>query len=145
MKKILLLFVVLFVFAPAKAASSEFEQNYETAIQYKKDADYQKAVKFFLKALKEKEADKDLAQSLCFEISDCFLKAGDEKSALKFVKVAVRNYGATRNDIKSSSVLNEGFVLSVETVMNIEYNELHREYLIKNHQLSKAEYAELMR
>ncbi|WP_313807836.1 hypothetical protein [Flavobacterium sp.] len=142
MKSLLLVFMLVF---SASIFASDYQQNLETAIQFKKEADYQKAVKYYLKALKEKENEKDLAQSLCFEISDCYLKAGDQKSAFKFIKVAVRNYGATLDDVKSSKILRKDFLARAKGLIDVEYEDLHRAYLLKNYQFDRKEYAELTR
>lgn len=144
MKK-LLLFVVMFSLTSASLFANEYPQNYETALKFKKEADYQNAIKYLLKALKDKEEDLATAQSLCFEISDCFHKSGDEKSALKFIKVAIRNYGATRDDIDRSSILNKDFLKTANTSIAMDYYDLHKMYLIKSRSLERSEYAELLR
>ncbi|MEW5676954.1 hypothetical protein ABGT15_11635 [Flavobacterium enshiense] len=142
MKK-LLLFVVIFVLTSANLFANEYVQNYETALKFKKEADYQNAVKYLLKALKDKEDDLETAQILCFEISDCFRNAGDEKNALKFIKVAIRNYGATRDDISASSILNNDFLKNANASIDAEYYDLHRIYLLKSNKFERKEYAKL--
>ncbi|UOK43577.1 MULTISPECIES: hypothetical protein [Flavobacterium] len=142
MKRLLLVFMLIF---SGSIFANDFQQNFEAAMQFKKEANYQKAAKYFLKALKEKEDEKYLAQSLCFEISDCFLKAGDEKSALKFVKIAVRNYGATLEDIMTTKILRKDFLANVSGLIDVEYQDLRRIYLLKNDKFDKKEYVEMIR
>ncbi|WP_131387700.1 hypothetical protein [Flavobacterium suncheonense] len=144
MKKILLLLVFFFA-ATANMLANEYIINIETARKFKQEADYKMAVKYYLKALKEKENEKETAQAICYEISDCFFESGDERSALKFVKAAVKNYGATIENLTANAVLKKDFMVSVKAVMVLEYHELHRAYLLKNRQFDQRAYAELMR
>ena len=144
MKK-LLLFVAILVLTSANLFANEYVQNYEMALKFKKEANYPNAIKYLLKALKEKESDLEIAQALCFEISDCFRNSGDEKSALKFIKVAIRNYGATREDIDSSSLLDKDFLKSANAAIDVDYYDLHRIYLLKSSEFERKEYARLSR
>lgn len=144
MKK-LLLFVTLFVLTSANLFANEYVQNYETALKLKKEANYQDAVKYLLKALKEKEDDLEIAQSLCFEISDCFRNSGDQKNALKFIKVAIKNYGAKREDINASTVLNKDFLKNASASIDEDYYDLHRIYLLKSSEFERREYVKLSR
>ncbi|KGO80158.1 hypothetical protein IP98_02282 [Flavobacterium cauense R2A-7] len=143
MKK-LLLFVALFLFASTNLFANEYLQNYEMALKYKKEADYPNAIKYLLKALKEKEEDLEVAQNLCFEISECFRSKGDEKSALKFINAAVRNYGATLEDIAASTILNKDFLRTADASIDADFYDLHRIYLLKSKKIERKEYAKLM-
>lgn len=144
MKK-LLLFVTLFVLTSANLFANEYVQNYEMALKFKKEANYQDAVKYLLKALKEKEDDLEIAQSLCFEISDCFRNSGDQKNALKFIKVAIKNYGAKREDINASTILNKDFLKDASASIDEDYYDLHRVYLLKSSEFERREYVKLSR
>ncbi|MGX7667420.1 hypothetical protein [Flavobacterium pedocola] len=144
MKKILLL-IVLFVFSTASVSANEYVQNYETALQLKKEANYQEAVKYFLKALKDKEQETETARNICFEIADCFVKDGNEKNAVKFIKVAIRNYGATRSDVESNTVLKKEFLGTAWASVEGDFNDLHRIYLLKTGNSQRKEYADLTR
>lgn len=136
---------MLFVLTSANLFANEYVQNYETALKLKKEANYQDAVKYLLKALKEKEDDLEIAQSLCFEISDCFRNSGDQKNALKFIKVAIKNYGAKREDINASTVLNKDFLKNASASIDEDYYDLHRIYLLKSSEFERREYVKLSR
>lgn len=144
MKKLLLL-VALFLLVSTSLSANEYLENYQTALKYKKEADFSNAIKYFLKALKDKEEDLETAQSLCFEIAECFRSNGSEKSALKFIKVAVRNYGATLNDIAANEILDKNFLKTVSSSIDADFYDLHRIYLLNSNKLERKEYAKLMR
>lgn len=133
----------LFVFSTLQALASDFDINYDTALKFKNEANYQEAVKYFLKALKTKEDNLEVAQALCFEIADCFLKEGNERQAMKFVKVAVRNYGATLNDIEQNKLLKKDFLSNALVLLETDYNDLRRAYLSKTNFSERKKYADL--
>ncbi|MCG2609918.1 hypothetical protein LZZ90_00180 [Flavobacterium sp. SM15] len=142
MKKILLT-TFLLIFSSLQIFANDFNANYDAALKFKKEANYQEAVRYFLKALKTKEDDSEVAQSLCFEIADCFLKQGNERQAVKFLKVAVRNYGATLTDIEQNKVLKKEFLSNAVVLLESDYNELRRTYLLKTNFSERKKYADL--
>lgn len=144
MKKILLL-IVLFVFTSANVFANEDIETFNLAVKLKKEANYQEAVKLFIKTLKVQEDDVEVARKICFEIADCFAKDGNEKSAVKFLKVAIRNYGATQEDVQNNQILNKGFIATAWNSIEMDYDNLRRVYTLKIGNEVRKEYAALSR
>jgi tetratricopeptide (TPR) repeat protein len=128
MKKKLLLSLV-FVFYASGLFANGYEENYEAAVKYKNEANYVKAVKYFIKALKAEEKNHVVARKTCYAIADCFVKDGKTGSAIKFLKIAISNYGATLSDIQKEESLDGQFVLAAWGIIESEYNDLRRDYV----------------
>lgn len=144
MKKNVLL-IVLFVFTSVNVFANEDVEIFNLAVKLKKEANYQEAVKFFIKTLKIQEEDIEVARKICFEIADCFAKDGNEKSAVKFLKVAIRNYGATQEDVRNNQILNKDFTAMAWSSIQKDYDNLRRVYTLKIGNEVRKEYAALSR
>lgn len=144
MKKILLLIVML-VFTSANVFANEDMESFNLAVKLKKEANYQEAVKLFIKTLKTQEDNPEVARKICFEIADCFAKEGNEKSAVKFLKVAIRNYGATQEDVQNNEILRKDFIEAAWSTIEMDYANLRRIYTLKIGNVERKEYAALAR
>ena len=119
MKKIILLFVVLFVsqitFAKDKdlllkeARQFALDKNYNAAIQ---------SYKAYVKLAKN-----DDLKEVYFEFANCYFKSDNTKMAVKTLKTSIKRYGLTEEDLIYSQVLDSK--LSDITIAEL-YNDFSR-------------------
>jgi tetratricopeptide (TPR) repeat protein len=119
MKKIIFLFVVLFVsqitFAKDKdlllkeARQFALDKNYNAAIQ---------SYKAYVKLAKN-----DDLKEVYFEFANCYFKSDNTKMAVKTLKTSIKRYGLTEEDLIYSQVLDSK--LSDITIAEL-YNDFSR-------------------
>ncbi|WP_329804460.1 outer membrane protein assembly factor BamD [Flavobacterium facile] len=119
MKKIIFLFVILFV------GQITFSQDKDLLLQearkFALNADYNAAIKSYKSYVKL--AKKDDLKEVCFELANCYFKSNDTKMAVKTLKTSIKKYGLTEEDLIYSQVLDAK--LSDITIAEL-YNDFTR-------------------
>ena len=119
MKKIIYLFVVLFVSQITFAKDKDL--LLKEARQYALDKNYNAAIesyKAYVKLAKE-----DNLKEVYFEYANCYFKNDNTKMAVKTLKTSIKRYGLTEEDLIYSQVLDSK--LSDITIAEL-YNDFTR-------------------
>ena len=119
MKKIIYLFVVLFVSQITFAKDKDL--LLKEARQYALDKNYNAAIesyKAYVKLAKE-----DNLKEVYFEYANCYFKNDNTKMAVKTLKTSIKRYGLTEEDLIYSQVLDSK--LSDITIAEL-YNDFSR-------------------
>lgn len=119
MKKIILLFVMLFVGQITVAKDKDL--LLKEARQFTLDKDYNAAIKSYKDYVKLAKND-DLKQ-VYFEFANCYYKNNDTKMAVKTLKTSIKKYGLTEDDLIYSQILDSK--LSDITIAEL-YNDFDR-------------------
>lgn len=109
--------------------ANEYDPGYDQALKFKQEANYSKAVECFINVLKKRKRDHGEAKKICFEIADCYVKAGKEGRALYFMKIAIYDFGATIEDFKQNDILKRDFLAFAWINIAPKYNNLRRDYV----------------
>lgn len=119
MKKIIFLFVVLFVSQITFAKDKEL--LLKEARQFALDKKYSEAIESY-KAYVKLAKNEDLKE-VYFEFANCYFKNDDTKMAVKTLKTSIKRYGLTEEDLIYSQILDSK--LSDITVAEL-YNDFTR-------------------
>lgn len=125
MKSLLYIFVLFFTVGFSNANESEDFKN--KARDLKSNNEFKEAIKFYIKAIKVTEEEKQLAV-LYFEVSDCYFETGNKKMAIRVIEEAIIKFGVTKMDIISNdfTCCTTNYFL----VDNIkDYNGLRQKYI----------------
>lgn len=102
MKKIIFLFVVLFVGQITFAKDKDL--LLKEARQFALVKDYNAAIKSYKEYVKL--AKKDDLKDVYFEFANCYFQNNDTKMAVKTLKTSIKRYGLTEEDLIYSPILN---------------------------------------
>lgn len=130
MKKIQLL-IVVFLTSISISYAKDFKEYLVQANQYKLESRYSKAIRYYSKAIKNDKNNQLDVKKVYFEIADCFLKQGKYRMAVRVMRSSIYNYGATREDIIASRVLDENFKNTVINEIDERYNKYRSRYIAK--------------
>jgi tetratricopeptide (TPR) repeat protein len=119
MKKIIFLFVVLFVSQITFAKDKEL--LLKEARQFALDKKYSEAIESYKAYVKL--AKKEDLKEVYFEFANCYFKNDDTKMAVKTLKTSIKRYGLTEEDLIYSQILDSK--LSDITVAEL-YNDFTR-------------------
>ncbi len=119
MKKIIFLFVVLFVSQITFAKDKEL--LLKEARQFALDKKYSEAIESYKAYVKL--AKKEDLKEVYFEFANCYFKNDDTKMAVKTLKTSIKRYGLTEEDLIYSKILDSK--LSDITVAEL-YNDFTR-------------------
>lgn len=125
MKKLLYILVLFFTIGFVNA--NETEDFRDKAKELKTNHDFKKAIKFYIKAIKNCN-DTDELIGMYFEVSDCYFQLDDKKLAIRVVEEAIVKFGVTKMDIISFNFINNStnyfFIDNIK-----DYNNLRQKYI----------------
>lgn len=119
MKKIIFLFVMLFVGQITFAKDKDL--LLKEARQFALEKDYNAAIKSYKAYVKL--AKNDDLKEVYFEFANCYYRNNDTKMAVKTLKISIKRYGLTEEDLIYSQVLDSK--LSDITIAEL-YNDFTR-------------------
>ena len=119
MKKIIFLFVMLFVGQITFAKDKDL--LLKEARQFALEKDYNAAIKSYKAYVKL--AKNDDLKEVYFEFANCYYRNNDTKMAVKTLKISIKRYGLTEEDLIYSQVLDSK--LSDITIAEL-YNDFNR-------------------
>lgn len=130
MKKNLIL-LIAFIFTTSFCYSNDFKNYLQKANEYKMDARYSKAIRYYGKAIKNDKENRLDVKKVYFEIADCFLKQGKYRMAIRVMRSSIYNFGATKEDILNAVVLDDKFKETVILEIEHKYNKYRRHYIAR--------------
>ena len=94
-------FILVLLFTISFSFANETDDFKNKARELKTNYEFKDAIKFYIKAIKLTEEEKQLAE-LYFEVSDCYFQIGNKKMAIRVIEEAIIKFGVTKMDIISN-------------------------------------------
>ena len=122
-------FILVLLFTISFSFANETDDFKNKARELKTNYEFKDAIKFYIKAIKLTEEEKQLAE-LYFEVSDCYFQIGNKKMAIRVIEEAIIKFGVTKMDIISNdfTCCTTNYFL-VDNIKN--YNSLRQKYISK--------------
>ncbi|WP_264559685.1 tetratricopeptide repeat protein [Flavobacterium sp. N2270] len=122
-------FILVLLFTISFSFANETDDFKNKARELKTNNEFKDAIKFYIKAIKLTEEEKQLAE-LYFEVSDCYFQIGNKKMAIRVIEEAIIKFGVTKMDIISNdfTCCTTNYFL-VDNIKN--YNSLRQKYISK--------------
>lgn len=121
------LYILILFFSISFSFANETEDFKNKARELKTNNEFKEAIKFYIKAIKRSEDEKQLA-ALYFEVTDCYFQMGNKKMAIRVMEEAIIKFGVKKMDIISNdfTCCTTNYFL----VDNIkDYNGLRQKYI----------------
>lgn len=128
MKKIALLLLTFFMFQFGFSANDRDEVLIK-ARSYSENKDYGNAIKTYIKYIKLFNNEAVNLKDIYYEVANCYFLYGKKDMAIKVIRETIYRYGATKEDLENSTVLNKETYQVVWSDIYPDYNFLRKKYI----------------
>lgn len=119
MKKVLL--IVLLSFSFQFGFSNERDEVLNRARVSKESKNYNQAIKEYISYIKLFKNEAVNLKDIYFEVANCYYLSKNNFMAFKVIKETISRYGATKEDLETSTVLDQ-------KLFEIAWSEIYNEY-----------------
>ncbi|CCG52485.1 Protein of unknown function precursor [Flavobacterium indicum GPTSA100-9 = DSM 17447] len=128
MKKTTLL-LIAFLFFQISFSANDRDEVLTKARTYSENKDYRNAIKTYIKYIKLFSNEAVNLKDIYYEVANCYFLHGKKDMAIKVIRETIYRYGATKEDLENSTVLNKETYQVVWSDIYPDYNFLRKKYI----------------
>lgn len=128
MKKTTLL-LIAFLFFQISFSANDRDEVLTKARTYSENKDYGNAIKTYIKYIRLFNNEAVNLKDVYYEVANCYFLHGKKDMAVKVIRESIYRYGATKEDLESSTVLNKETYQVVWSDIYPDYNFLRKKYI----------------